>query len=125
MSDAALGILGASIIGAILISMASIFVISHKKHKELESYLSNSRLISYNQSNLSGLGVIGQAIRTAAIAMAIVSPDLFISKGLIDKADIGKIPTHTKLLIVTPWAIAVFSGLCMIAFQFYMKFYYA
>jgi hypothetical protein len=125
MSDAALGILGASIIGAILISMAFIFLISSRKYKELESLLSNSRLISYNQSNLSGLGVIGQAVRTAVIAMAIVSPNLFISKGLIDKNDMAKLSNNMRLLIVTPWAIAVFSGLCMVFFQVYMKFYYA
>ena len=82
----------------------------------IEGYLEKSKFVASNRKALSGLGLLGKAVRNGSIAFMFLFPWLCERRGLIEKGELLNLPVHLKWRLLVPWIIGVFLFFAMFIF---------
>lgn len=111
-------------IGALSLIMLSLFLINavvmiftaYVKLPYLEAQLSNSKIIQDSKTSLNSSGIIGRLMRQVIVWDAIRHWEKYHEQGLIDKADIAKIPKNPWLWLDISQRACGYIVLAMIPF---------
>ena len=116
MSDIALAGVGIFIIFSSLLVSCWIYVFSYLFTELIEGYLDRSKFVASNRKALSGLGLLGKAVRNGSIALIFLFPGLCERRGLIEKGELLNLPVLLKWKLLLPWIIGVFLFFAMFIF---------
>ena len=119
MSDIALAGVGIFIIFSSLVVSCWIYVFSYLFTELIEGYLSGSKFVASNRKALSGLGLLGKAVRNGSIGLMFLIPRFCEKRGLIEKDELLDLPIHLKRKLLVPWMI---SGFTLFAASIYCFF---
>lgn len=103
MSDIALAGIVAFIIFFGLLASCWIYVSAYLYTELIESYLDRSKFVESNRKALSGLGLLGKAVRNGSMALMFLFPRLCERRGLIEKNELLNLPVHLKRKLLAPW----------------------
>lgn len=120
MSDIALAGVGIFIIFSSLVVSCWIYVLSYLFTELIDGYLEKSKFVASNRNALSGLGLLGKAVRNGSIAFMFLFPELCERRGLIEKGELLNLPVHLKWKLLVPWIIGVFLLFAMFIFWLFV-----
>jgi hypothetical protein len=103
MSDIALAGIAIFLIFFALVASCWIYVSSYLFTDITESFLSRSKFVASNRRALSGLGLLGKAVRNGSMALMFFFPKLCERRGLIEKDELLNLPVHLKRKLLAPW----------------------
>lgn len=82
----------------------------------IEWYLNRSKFVASNRKALSGLGLLGKAVRNGSTALMFLFPDLCERRGLIEKGELLNLPVYLKWKLLVSWIICVLLLFAMFIF---------
>ncbi|AIR89463.1 hypothetical protein LK03_09305 [Pseudomonas cremoricolorata] len=84
------------IIASLCINLAITVYLAHRLTEEIESQLTNSKLIMDNLKIYASKGIAGKIHRLGVISLVFMAPQVFARKHLVDLQEINRIPIHTR-----------------------------
>jgi hypothetical protein len=93
----------------------SIAFIAHKYIDAIESRLTNCSYVSDTRKVWGNAGLMGKVMRGGVIAAVVMMPKIHAKRGLVDAAEVGRLPSYYKKLLVVPIALGSVLILCLIA----------
>ncbi|MFK0313458.1 hypothetical protein ACIQUF_19790 [Pseudomonas sp. NPDC090233] len=115
------GLIPATIINLIIITMTTQCFIAARRTEYFESFFPNSHYIIKNKETYKRAGLIGKLMRTGTISTVLALPSIFTNRNLVEQQEIDAFPKKTKILLVTLWALHIIFFSSFVATH-YLKF---
>ena len=97
-------------------SLFTVVYLAHAYTKRIESLLSRSQFVQHHRDTFSGLGIIGEVIRTGFIVFVLMMPELMARRGAVDVDQVKSFPTALKWILVGAWSVLFLSAVALIVF---------
>ncbi|MFT0517765.1 hypothetical protein [Pseudomonas faucium] len=102
--------------------MCAITYIALRHLDEIESSLSNCKMVRDNKLAYSATGILGKLMRIGMISFSLIAPNLCARRGLIDLNDFQNMPPRLKKPLIATWYILCALLLALACFRALLYF---
>jgi hypothetical protein len=106
MSHIPLGLISLLVVAPTIFLAMWLFYMIHAFTEKAESLLPNSSFVEGLRSTYEHAGLIGKAVRNGVITLALMMPNAFARKGLLDIAEAKNFPHGLKYMLFASWGLA-------------------
>jgi len=85
-----------------LIDAAVLLWVALFRLEQIENALANCKIIIDSRRQRTNLGLQGRQYRLSTVTGALLFPNIYARKGLVDLSDVRNMPTHMKRCAVIP-----------------------
>lgn len=98
---------------SMIFSLFAVFYLAHAYTTRIESLLSKSPFVKHHRDTFSGLGFMGNVVRSGFIVFVLLMPELMARRGGVNVDQVKSFPLVLKRVLVGAWFMLFFSGVAL------------
>lgn len=106
MSQMPLGLISLLVVAPTIFLAIWLFYMIHAFTEKAESLLPNSSFVEGLRSTYARAGLPGKAVRNGVITLALMMPNTFARKGVLDLTEAKNFPHGLKCILFVSWGLA-------------------